>query len=69
MFTHCGKEYNVLKEANYFYDEVKQKLFKCKEIVILDDTICSGKQKVYKEKCDLRCYFFKHKDWLEKVER
>ena len=67
MYDHCDKEYKVLKEANYFYDEIKQKLCKCKDIVVLEGTICSGKQKLYKETCDLRCYFFWHKDWLEKV--
>ena len=67
MYDHCNKEYKVLKEANYFYDEIKQKLCKCKDIVVLEGTICSGKQKLYKETCDLRCYFFWHKDWIEKV--
>jgi hypothetical protein len=66
MYEHCDKEYKVLKEASYFYDEVKEKVCKCKDIVILEETICSGKQKLYKETCDLRCYFFWHKDWLEK---
>jgi hypothetical protein len=67
MYNHCDKEYKVLKEATYFYDEIKQKLCKCKNIVVLEGTICSGKQKLYKETCDLRCYFFWHKDWLEKI--
>jgi hypothetical protein len=67
MYDHCNKEYKVLKEASYFYDEIKQKLCKCKDIVVLEGTICSGKQKLYKETCDLRCYFFWHKDWLDKV--
>ena len=67
MYDHCDKKYKVLKEANYFYDEIKKKLCKCKDVVVLEGTICSGKQKLYKETCDLRCYFFWHKDWLEKV--
>ena len=67
MYDHCDKEYKVLKEANYFYDEIKEKLCKCKDIVVLEGTLCSGKQKLYKETCDLRCYFFWHKDWLEKI--
>jgi hypothetical protein len=67
MYNHCDKEYKVLKEANYFYDEIKHKLCKCKDIVVLEGTLCSGKQKIYKETCDLRCYFFWHKDWIEKI--
>jgi hypothetical protein len=67
MYDHCNNEYKVLKEASYFYDEIKQKLCKVKDIVVLEGTICSGKQKLYKDTCDLRCYFFWHKDWLERV--
>jgi hypothetical protein len=67
MYVHCGKEYKVLKEANYFYDEIKEKLCKCKDIVVLEGALCSGKQKLYKDTCDLMCYFFWHKDWIEKI--
>jgi hypothetical protein len=68
MYSHCNKTYKVLKPASYFYDELKKKLCKCKDLVVLEGTICYGKQKMYSVKCDFLCYFFWHKDWLEKVE-
>jgi len=36
MYNYCGKEYKVLTMVNYFYDETKQKLCKCKDIFILE---------------------------------
>jgi len=68
QYAYCGNTYEVLKEVDYFYDERKDKLCKCKDIVVLEGTFCSGKQKLYSESCDLNCYFFWHKDWLERVE-
>jgi hypothetical protein len=68
MYSHCDKTYKVLKTASYFYDEVKGKICKCKDLVVIDGTICFGKQKLYSETCDLRCLVFWHKEWLEKVE-
>jgi hypothetical protein len=68
QYSYCGNTYEVLKEVNYFYDERKNKLCKCKDIVVIEGTFCSGKQKLYSESCDLNCYFFWHKDWLEIIE-
>jgi hypothetical protein len=67
QFSHCGKSYKVLKEVKYFYDEIKNKLCKCNNMVLLEGVFCRGKQKLYPESCDLNCYFFWHKDWLEKI--
>lgn len=68
MYVHCNGTYKVLKKASYFYDELKGKLCKCKNLVVLENTICYGKQKLYATKCDLLCLFFWHQGWLEKVE-
>ncbi len=67
MAAHCNKTYRVLKNATYFYDELKGKLCKCKDLVVLENTICQGKQKLYSTRCDLLCLFFWHKRWLTKV--
>ena len=67
QFAYCGNSYKVFKEVRYFYDERKNKLCKCNDMVLLEGTFCSGKQKLYSESCDLNCYFFWHKDWLEKI--
>ena len=67
MYDHCEKKYRVLKEINYFFDEVKQKMVKCRDIVILDGVTCSGKRTLYKEWCDRNCFLFWHKDWLDKI--
>ena len=67
MFEHCGKTYKVLKELEYFFDEAKQKMCKSKNIVILEGVVCSGRQRLFIEDCDRLCFFFWHKDWLEKI--
>ena len=67
MFDHCGNQYTVLKIVHYFYDEVKQKLCKCKDLVVLDGVVCSGKKNLYLTRCDLNCFFFWHKDFLNKL--
>jgi hypothetical protein len=69
MYEYCGKTYKVLKNIDYFYDEAKQKLVKCKDIVILEGAICNGKRTLYKQKCDRNCFLFWHSSWLVKVNK
>ena len=68
MYEHCGKICKVLKTVDYFFDEAKQKMTKCKDIVILEEVQCSGRQRLYRESCDRSCFFFWHKDWLQKID-
>jgi len=67
MYGHCGNTYRVLKTANYFFDEAKQKMCKARDTVLLEGVVCSGRQRLYKVTCDRNCFFFWHKDWLKKV--
>jgi hypothetical protein len=67
MYEFCGREYTVLKQIDYFYDEVKQKLCRCQDTVILDSVVCSGKQRLYRNACDRHCFFFWHTAWLQKL--
>ena len=67
MYEHCGKTYKVLKAVSYFFDEARQKMCKCKDTVILEGVVCSGRQRLYSIGCDRNCFFFWHKDWLKKV--
>ena len=67
QYIYCGKRNKVLKELNYFYDEVKQKQVKCKDSVFLEDCYCSGIVPFSLRRCDLNCLLFWHKDWLEKI--
>jgi hypothetical protein len=65
MFEHYGGTYTVLKKVDMFFDEVKQKMCRCKDTVILQGVLCSGRQRIYSRKCDRNCFFFWHTDWLE----
>jgi hypothetical protein len=67
MYEHCDKTYKVLKTANYFFDEAKQKMCKAKDSVILEGVVCSGRQRLYSVSCDRNCFFFWHKAWIEKI--
>jgi len=67
MYQHCDKEYTVLKEVEYFYDEAKKRICRCKDIFLLKNVNCSGKQRLYPVSCDRYCLFFWHKNWLKKI--
>ena len=64
MYEYCGKIYPILKEVDFFYDEAKQRMCKCKDIVLLNNVLCHGQQKLYLKDCDRSCFYFWHKDWL-----
>ena len=68
MYKHCDKIFKVYKRVEYFYDEVKQKMCKCKNIVLLEGAFCSGRRKIFSEDCDRNCFQFWHVLWLKKVE-
>jgi hypothetical protein len=67
MYEGCEKIYRVIRKVDHFYDEVKQKMCKCKDIFLLEGSTCSGQMGSFPEPCDLDCFFFWHKDWLEKA--
>lgn len=69
MYQFCGKEFTVHKKIDQFYDEVKQKMCKCNDMVQLDTVLCEGDQKFYFKPCDRRCFYFWHVDWLERVDK
>jgi hypothetical protein len=67
MYKCCDNQYKVLKKINYFYDEVKQKMCKCRNIVILEGVVCSGQRRLFPEVCDRNCFLFWHLAWLKKI--
>jgi len=67
MYEYCNKTLKVLKKIEYFYDEVKQKMCKCKDIYILEGATCSGQRRMFPEDCDRNCFLFWHLLWLEKL--
>ena len=68
MYGYCDRTYPVYKTINYFYDETKKKLVKCKNIVVLEGVVCNGERRVFKEPCDRNCFLFWHTSWLEKIK-
>lgn len=67
MYQYCGQEFKVVKQVEFFYDEVKMKLCRCKDLFILNGVVCNGKKRLYLHPCQLNCFFFWHKDFLQKV--
>jgi hypothetical protein len=67
MYKCCGREFTVLKAVESFFDEAKQKMCKCRNAVILEGAVCSGRQRLYLMKCDRNCFYFWQTEWLEKV--
>jgi hypothetical protein len=69
MYGYCGKEARVFKRVDYFYDEVKSKMCKCRNLFPLEGFFCSGKREAFPDVCDRNCFLFWDSSWLEKVDR
>ncbi len=67
MYAHCGKTYRVLKVVEQFYDEATLKVCRCRDTVILEGTVCSGRQRLYRSRCDRNCFYFWRTAWLQKI--
>jgi hypothetical protein len=67
MAKFCGRDYEVLREVNWLYDEYTMKMRRCKDIVVLKDLVCDGKGILGGKDCDRSCPYFWEKAWLEKV--
>ena len=68
MYKFCDKTHVVYKVVNQFYDEVKERMCKCKNMVLLKGALCSGKRKAFPDDCDRNCFFFWHTSWLIKIQ-
>jgi len=66
MFNRCGQRYRVLKQVHYFYDEVKERICRCRDMVLLEGAVCSGQRRLFPSDCDRNCFQFWHVSWLEK---
>jgi hypothetical protein len=67
MYKYCGHNFIVLKNVEFFFNEAKQKMCKCRNTVILEGAVCSGLQRLYATKCDRNCFFFWKTDWLKRI--
>jgi len=67
MYDHCDKKYKVYKKIHYFYDEASREMRSCKNILILENVTCSGRQRLYSKNCNRNCFLFWRVEWLEKV--
>ena len=67
QYDYCGKEFRIAKRVDYFFDEAKQKMVKCKNMFFLEGVLCSGRQRLYSVSCDRNCFLFWHIAWLEKI--
>jgi hypothetical protein len=67
MAKFCGRDYEVLREMKWFYDEYTMKMRRCKDIVVLKDLICDGKGILGGRDCDRSCPYLWKKTWLERV--
>lgn len=68
MFNYCGKEYQVIRKVEHFFDEAAMEMKKARATFLLDGVHCSGKLTGYVTKCDRHCYSFWKEAWLEKLE-
>jgi len=66
MYRYCGQTFRVRKSVEVFFDEARQKMSRCRNMFILEDAVCNGRQRLYTVKCDRNCYFFWQIEWLDK---
>jgi len=66
MAKFCERDYEVLREVKWLYDEYGMKMLRCKDIVVLKDLVCDGKGILGGKDCDRSCLYFWKKAWLEK---
>ena len=69
MYKYCGQQFRVHKRVDYFYDEVKAKMCKCKNLYLLEGAFCSGERRAFPNNCDRNCFLFWHSSWLIKVNQ
>ncbi len=67
MYGYCGGTYRVLKKAERFYDERRDRLVRCRDLYILEGLVCRGERRLFVEPCDRNCFLFWHAAWLRKV--
>jgi hypothetical protein len=68
MYRYCGRTFRVRKNVEVFFDEARQKISRCRDTVVLEGAVCSGRQRLYAVKCDRNCHFFWQVEWLEKSD-
>lgn len=68
MYRYCGRTFRVRKNVEVFFDEARQKMSRCRDMVVLEGAVCSGRQRLYAVKCDRNCHFFWQVEWLDKLE-
>jgi predicted DNA-binding antitoxin AbrB/MazE fold protein len=67
MAKFCGRDYEVLREVKWLYDEYSMKMLRCKDIVVLKDLVCDGKGILGGKDCGRSCPYIWKKTWLEKA--
>jgi hypothetical protein len=67
MYRYCGREFRVAKRVTRFFDEARQRMLRCKNIVLLEGVYCDGSGDPATIGCDRMCFFFWRTEWLERV--
>jgi len=65
MKQFCNKNYTVLKQVKWIYDEKYKKMQSCKDIVILEGPVCEGKGMLEGRDCDRCCTLLWKTAWLK----
>jgi hypothetical protein len=68
MYRYCGRTFRVRKNVEVFFDEARQKMSRCHDMVVLEGAVCSGRQRLYAVKCDRNCHFFWQVEWLDQSD-
>lgn len=65
MKQFCNKDYAVLKQVKWIYDEKCNKMQYCKDIVALDGPVCEGTGMLDGKNCDRCCTLLWKTSWLK----
>ena len=67
MSRFCGQELRVLKRVGRYFDECRQQMQHCDDVVLLDGARCDGQLGSQSSACDRMCMLFWRVEWLERV--
>jgi len=66
MKRFCNRDYTVLKQVKWIYEEKYEKMQSCKDVVVLDGPVCDGKGMLDGQDCDRCCTLLWKTSWLKK---
>jgi len=67
MARHCSGTFRVRRNVELYFDEMKFRRLRCRDIVLLDEPPCDGSVHPDERGCDRACRNFWKTEWLQRI--